>query len=745
MCAVLIPDDLTETELLVWNAIETGEFVSLPEDGSEAERDVSNGAEWGAERTIRGEALAAILTYTQQPNKPRRAVRLALARISGPLDLEALDLPCPLAFVDCFFDEAIRLSEAHLPKLTLIGCYLPELIADQIETRGSVILTRTQTRSVRLPGAHIGGQLALNGAQLSNPEGNALNADRAQIDRGMFCREGFRAEGEIRLLSTHIGGQLSFNGAQLSNPGGDALSADGAQIDGDMFCREGFRAEGEIRLPGIHISGQLALDGAQLSNPEGNALSADRAQIDRGMFCREGFRAEGEIRLLGTHIGGQLALNGAQLSNPEGKALSADGAQIDGDIFCREGFRAEGEIRLPGIHISGQLALNGAQLSNPHSNALNADRAQIDRGMFCREGFRAEGEIRLLSTHIGGQLSLEGAQLSNPGGDALSADGAQIDGDMFCDGGFRAEGAIRLPGIHISGQLALNGAQLSNPHSNALNADRAQIDEDMFCDGGFRAEGEIGLPGAHIGGQLALKDAQLSNPGELALNLCQATIAHLLLPETTAPEGILDLRDAQVKHLEDAWPTVPYEAMIGGLVYETLSPVTRGVLARLDWLANAEGGYLRQPYEQLATILRRAGRDDDARRVAIAKETSRRPELKLTGRAWNYVYGLTVGYGYAPWRGLLGLLLIFIAGCPIFACAKARGHFVVIAEKGQSLPPFHAWLYSLDCVLPVIGLGQKSYWSATGAAQYWQTFSILMGWFLVAVILAAVTTRFIRN
>jgi hypothetical protein len=644
---VRIPDDLTAPEMHIWHAIETGESVSLLEDGTESERNPSNGGEWGPERTVRGEALAAILTFTQQPDKPRRAVSLHFARISGALDLEALELPCPLIFADCFFDEAVRLNEARLPKLVFADCHLPELFADQIETRGNVILTRARTGSVGLIGAHIGGQLVLNGAQLSNPEGKALNADGAQIDGGMICHEEFRAEGEIRLLGAHIAGQLVLNGAQLSNPEGRALNADGAQIDGGMFCDEGFRAEGEIRLLGTHIAGQLSLNGAHLINPNGRALSADGAQIDRGMFCDEGFRAEGEIRLLGTHIDRVLSFNEAQLSNPEGKALSADLAHIDGMMFCRNGFRSEGEIRLLGVHIAGQLSLNHAQLSNPNGRTLNAGRMQIGEDMVCREGFRSEGELH--------------------------------------------------------------------------------------------------LPGAHIAGQLSLNHAQLSNPGKCALNLCKGVIAHIVLPAETPPEGTVDLSDARVRHLEDDWPKVHYETKIGGLVYETLSPLSRGMSARLDWLDKAEGGYLRQPYEQLAAVLRSAGRDDDARRVAIAKEESRRPELKYASRGWSRIYGLTVRYGYEPWRGLVGLFLIFAAGWPIFALAKAHGHFVVIAEKGQSLPQFHAWLYSLDCVLPVIGLGQKSYWSVTGVALWWQTFSILMGWFLVAVILAAVTTRLIRD
>jgi hypothetical protein len=241
-CAVvLIPDDLTEPELLAWNAIENGEPISLLKDSTEADRDPSNGDQWGPERTIRGEALAVILAETRR-DKPRRPVRIHLARVRGALDLEALELPCPLIFEHCFFDRSIRLNEARLPKLVLTDCHFPALNADQAEVRGDVLLSNIQTRSVSLFGAHIGGQLILSGAQLGNPDGIAMNADGAQMG-GVFGR-GLRVEGKLQLAGARITGQLAFVGAELNDPKGIALNADGAQIGSDMACRGGVSVEG---------------------------------------------------------------------------------------------------------------------------------------------------------------------------------------------------------------------------------------------------------------------------------------------------------------------------------------------------------------------------------------------------------------------------------------------------------------------------------------------------------------------
>ena len=41
----------------------------------------------------------------------------------------------------------------------------------------------------------------------------------------MFCREGFTATGEVRLVGAHIGGQLNLSGASLTNPDGRDVTA----------------------------------------------------------------------------------------------------------------------------------------------------------------------------------------------------------------------------------------------------------------------------------------------------------------------------------------------------------------------------------------------------------------------------------------------------------------------------------------------------------------------------------------
>jgi hypothetical protein len=640
-----IPDDLTDPERLLWDAMETGEAVSLLDDGTVEDRNPANGAQWGAERRVRGEALAAMLTEPSRGRRPR-AARLALARITGTLDLEGLKLACPLILQSCFFDHSVNANATQVPNLALTSCHMPRLTGRQIRSRDDIDLT-------------------------------GLHAQYIQLDEA------------------RVGGRLNLNGAHLENPDGDALTAEGAQIHGDMFCRAGFQAEGQIRLTGARIGGELNLNGAHLKNPDGKALSADRAQIEEGLFCND-IQTDGEMRLIGAHIGGQLNLAGAHLKNPDSEALSADDAQIDGGMFCTNGFQVEGKMRLPGAR-------------------------------------------------IGAQLNLAGAHLKNPDSEALSADGAQIGGDMVCNDGFQVEGMMRLIGAHIGGQLNLTRAHLKNPDGKALTLDGADIKEDVLCLGGFQADGALCLTHAHIGGRLDLSQAKLSSTSGSALDLRHSTITRLVLPMTTAPQGVLDLTHARVIHLEDDWPTTAYKASLADLVYETLSPLDGQIARRLDWIARAEGAFRPQPYEQLAAALRREGHDDGAREVAIAKEEARQGTLRWPGKLRSRFLGSTVGYGYKPAQGLWWLTGLFLIDWFVFTWAKENGHLRALREKSVRPPEFHVSLYALDHVLPVIELGQRSYWSATGFFQYWQTASDLAGWLLVTVILGAVTARLVRS
>jgi hypothetical protein len=233
---------LIKPKNLVWFAAGTGALVDLRARVPDLD-DPATGATWDAARTVPAELLAELLVGTRPPLRGGRlrAVRLRGARITGQLNLEATTLACPLLLQDCHLEQPISLNQARAQYIGLPGCHLPGLTADQLETRGNLVLDCSSVSGeARLLGAHIGGQLRFNGTTLTNPDGPTLNADEITVDQGVFCK-GFTATGEMRMVGAHIRGTLELDGASLTNPNGRALNADRLTVDQDMLCRQGFR------------------------------------------------------------------------------------------------------------------------------------------------------------------------------------------------------------------------------------------------------------------------------------------------------------------------------------------------------------------------------------------------------------------------------------------------------------------------------------------------------------------------
>jgi hypothetical protein len=383
-----------------------------------------------------------------------------------------------------------------------------------------------------------------------------------------------------------------------------------------------------IRIRGARIEGPLDFEGARLLHrlslircaiPEGILLTDARARrIDlSGSYIRglhaDGLAAEGdlvlsglicagEVRLLRARIQGELRCRGARLENPNGNALSADRMTVEGSVFLDQGFHATGEVRLLGARIQGQLSCRGARLENPNGNALSADGMTVEGGVFLDRGFHATGAVRLPGARIRGQLSCTGARLENPNGDALSADGMTVEGGVFLHQGFHATGEVRLLGARIQGQLSCTGARLENPNGNALSADGMTVEGDVFLDRGFHATGAVRLLRAHIRGALVCTEARFENPNGIALNLEHARLG-----------GIMDD--------EGSWPQRG-RLRIDGLEYEGFAgdQTPTDARRRLEWLRRQLPDFRPQPYDQLARVFRRMGREADAVEVLIAKQ-----------------------------------------------------------------------------------------------------------------------------
>jgi hypothetical protein len=432
-----------------------------------------------------------------------------------------------------------------------------------------------------------------------------------------------------------------------------------------------------LRLHGALIAGQLDLE--NLTTNVGVELSD--CLLGEGLVARDATLPA-------------LVLSGCRLEHPAESPLDAErltAAVLFLDQAVITAACGTGAVLLVGGHL-GRLECDGATMRNDAGPALVADRLQVDQGVFLRGGFEAvgageRGAVQLIGAHLGG-LECDGATMRNDAGPALVADGLQVDQGVFLSGGFEAvgagkRGAVQLIGAHL-GRLECNGATMRNDAGPALVADGLQVDQDVFLSGGFEAVGAgydvtLDLSAARIGGVLVFAPARLEH--------------------TAAPYGRLAL---------------------DGLTYTGL-PLEVSSHEWLRMLREATPGYAAQPYQQFAAAHRAAGHDGEVRRTLMAQRQDQIDRKALTGRAeraWARLTGVTLGYGYQPWRALLALVAIATTAVVLALTLGAHGGVARVDPQPPAATQCSAVErvgVGLDLGLPLIKTGIRAHCDTTAS------------------------------
>lgn len=699
--------------------VERGELLDLA-PGEVIDEAAMRG--WGLERTVPASAIRDVLRGRRAEAPDPRGLRLRGALITGSLDLEKLTTDVTLELGECYLAEGLIARGARIPGIALESCLIEHpdkspmdaagLTTSNLDLRGTIIRGSTESGSVILRGAHIGGQLDCDGASFQNDIGPALQAEMLKVDQHVLLRginaRGSGTAGTVCLLGAHIGGSLNCAGAELENSAGPALNADGVQVGQHVLLRNGFDAEGSgeigvVVLAAASIGGVLSCEGAQIRSSGGPALRAANLQVNRSVSMTAGFDARGSgdagtVHLLGAHIGGSLNCAGAKIHNATGPALNADSLQVDQHVLLRNGFTAEGSgeagaVRIPSANIGGQLNCNGAKLRNESGPALNGESIRIGTHALFREGFAAHGSgetgsVSLAAANIGGTLNCEGATLFSATGPALNVDTTHIEQHAMLHAGFKAygsggRGAVRLASSRISGTLCCHGADLINDSGPALHAENLQVGHHFRMNQGFKAKGDgenatLNLKGAKVGGSLVFSPTKLEH-SNLTRRLALEQLEYSGLPE-------------------GSWQVW------------------------LDLLRVATPEYTAQPYQQLAAAHRAAGHDRDTRTVLIAqrRDQLRRASSSTGERLWGWATGLSLGYGYQPWRALIalvGVVMISVLLCSVGP--GGRGGLAHPPKSGSSTPcsVVERIGVGIEFGLPLIKTGARSRCDTTETAN----------------------------
>ncbi|MFE9900381.1 oxidoreductase [Streptomyces achromogenes] len=445
------------------------------------------------------------------------------------------------------------------------------------------------------------------------------------------------------------------------------------------------------------------------------------------------------LKLVGVRITGVLDLAGGQVT----------------PYVELTGCRFDQEIRLP------EARFTTVRLVDCAVPRLEAARVHTEGDLHlprCR--FRSG--VRLTDAQIGTDLLLNQAiAYRDRSGRSIAADGMTVGQDLQAEM-LESHGELSLRGAQVGVSLSLRGAKLANPHARyALNAPQLTVERTLYLTPAgvgspalsgttpahgtriqrFECRGGVRLDDGRFGDAVDLERARFAFTDDQELSLRRVQTPELRFLGDKPQRGKVVLTGARVVNLVDrasSWPEAGSLHM-GGFTYENLVPQGPFPLTRrLDWVAAATAEYAPEPYERLASVLRSAGEDEDAREVLLAKQRRRRETLPPAAKVWGFAQDWTVAYGYRPGRAAVWMGVLWAAGTLAFAHAdhppvNSGGH-----------PAWSPALFTLDLLLPVIDLGQTGQWQLRGGWQWLATAMILAGWVLATTV-AAGATRLLRR
>jgi hypothetical protein len=444
-----------------------------------------------------------------------------------------------------------------------------------------------------------------------------------------------------------------------------------------------------------------------------------------------------------------LWMTGCRISAAEPPAdesiFSAAQLEADFNVSLRE-TRVDGSLSFIGAKVGHQLNLGGLRASAWKAGGGAPDDGQVRLVPDERELLTLEG------VDVGASLFLNSATLHHPAGTALEGFGLRVaQASVFS--GLRSAGRVALESAHLEGAVYLSGVSLMRRTEDGQPIRSGWSMEPALITDRLVAPATVSLT----------SDEQVSTTIE-GVHLIGATIGRLELDSTTEIADPIDMRGARVVRIEDAGFEWPGELALDGLTYDELPNLSdeRTLESRKDWMAKATRarGYRPKVYNQLATAYRQAGLDDYAREILVAKEKARAEAIiktrtdnkdfaatprNLVTHAWDWFVRSSTGYGYRAHRILYWMVPTWLLAWIVFASLEPA-HIRPKTTKGEAGQQFVAGLYSLDHVLPVASLGQRTAFVTEG----WPTSVVsaaftLAGWLLSLLLVAGLSGVFKRD
>jgi hypothetical protein len=653
----------------------------------------------------------------------------------------------------------------------------------------------------------IQGDLICDGGQFTNANGRTLIVATEEVHGTVSLGKGFISRGEVYIKSK-IDQDLRCSGGSLSNPGKVALSAAGVKILGSVYLNEGFVADGAVLFPGAEVGQAFSCRGGRFSNTNGVAIDASSMTVKRSVSLNNQFVAEGQVNLSGVDIGGDLNCNTGQfITNGSSPALYCVAAKVNGNLLLGDGFRAVGGVDFATASV-GLLTSNGEFL-NPSGESLSVNSAEIQKGIFLR-GAYCYGTVDLIKVTIRqGNLELNGAHLNAVQGNSLDANSASVGGHVFLREGFIANGRVDISHANIDGDLDCscghfrsNNNEVGAGRGQAICASSTKIAQNLRFDDAagdssladrFTAEGTVQVASVRVGGDMVCQGGLFfSGPlRDMALDADSAEVeGSITLTKRFVMHGVgsfkytrvgrdfslqqIDRSGDMTLHLEfskfgtlvndrDSWPN-ERKLFLHGCAFDLIDRGNHRDSAntQLDWIRVQHDSAGSQPYQQLFSIFRGMGLEDEAAKVMICKNDAlgnkilgsdhnrfRSDWKALIGESpdrshsiwhplkkmrdlvhhfckegwevcWYRGLGWLIGFGFYPQHALYVSIIIVVFGWFVFERAYIYKVMLPTSDDAchwnttqvkDRYPKFNAFVYSLEAFVPLVKLGVEEKWT----------------------------------
>ncbi len=401
------------------------------------------------------------------------------------------------------------------------------------------------------------------------------------------------------------------------------------------------------------------------------------------------------------------------------------------------------------------LHLSGSRLPFMVANRVHTEHDLCLQDVTITGAGDREG-LRLVNARIGGFLNLRGSTVTNTGGPALNAEGIHIDSYLNLDGStFSSDGeysALRLVDARIGGSLYLHKSTITTSNGPAIDADRIHVDGDLFLrDATITGAGKLSalrLADARVG-QLGLESARVGNESGPVMVLTQTHVDRALF----FPASLVCPQSRQERRDRDC-PESAHQFVVRGLEFNQLREITWQEWLHL--LVHHTPEYSPQPYQQLATVERAAGHDNNTRTILIAQQNDlrRRAPAALGGpiaRGRHRLWGWLGRYGYRAHRLVTALLIaLVLAGATGYtagqittrtdhrAAERVQPATTPVTAPGAPCSTAELIGLGIDRGLPVGTTGLRTRCDLDTATRWGQAFTYLL-WALQALLWALAT------